>query len=319
MRQAAAATEWLLVTCEQSANQIQRWSTAQSSWSGTPEWYWTAPSKSGAWYGLSDVKRRLTSNWDDVLVTCAGGTSQDGGRIAMVRESDKAIIWQTVVPGHPHSVERIDDHGAIVTAAANARSYGEDFQAGGGLNLFVPSSHGGMPPTSFANSISTGFPGAHGVVWDNDNNLLLAIGDEQLRAYSLVTNANGIITGLTKEAIVSFTGMGHDLQLSYVENSNKILYTVGGADENPDSGVWETTLVKSGSTWSFVPPTRIHTWWYIKSFGRLPDGKDFCVDAPSAEEWWSDRVGYHQNGNISYSVRPGARFYKARFWSHALP
>ncbi|MFE5207436.1 hypothetical protein [Streptomyces sp. NPDC056600] len=334
-RQAAAAAEYLLVTVEQSANQIQRWSTARSSWSGTPDWYWTAPARSGAWYGLSDVKRRLTANWDDVLVTCAGGTPKDGGRAAMVRESDGAIVWQTVVPGHPHAIERIDGHGAIVTASANARVFGQPvpddpstsqdesdpdgkFEAGGGLNLFVPSSHGGLPPTSFADSVSTGFPGAHGVLWDNDNDLLLAIGKEELRAYSLVTNGSGIITGLTRRATLSFSGMGHDLQPDY--SSGKILYTVGGDGGNPDAGVWETTLVwnSTDAEWNFVTPTRVHTWWFIKSFSRLPDGKEFCVDAPSAEEWWSDRVGYYQDGAYGYSVRPGAKFYKARFWSHVL-
>ncbi|MCM2389728.1 hypothetical protein NBG84_15770, partial [Streptomyces sp. CWNU-1] len=116
--------------------------------------------------------------------------------------------------------------GAIVTASSRARTTGPAYQSGGGINVFVPGTHGGLPPTSFADSISTGFPGAHGVLWDHKLQLLLAIGHEELRAYSLVTNTSGIITGLSRVATLTFTGTGHDLQPDYA--STDILYTVGG-------------------------------------------------------------------------------------------
>ncbi|MEU0992264.1 hypothetical protein [Streptomyces sp. NPDC005953] len=313
-RPAAANTDYLLVVVEQAANQIQRFSNGTADWNTTPGWHWSAPN-TDTWKYLADVRRRLTATWDDVLVCCANGTSSTGGRAAMVRESNKEVIWTAVVPGNPHAVERIDGHGAIVTASSRARTTGPAYQSGGGINVFVPATHGGLPPTSFADSISTGFPGAHGVLWDDEHQLLLAIGHEELRAYTLVTNAGGIITGLSRVATLTFTGTGHDLQPDY--SSKDILYTVGGDASNPDHGIWKTRPVQNNitGTWSFTTPVRLYDWYFTKSFSKLPDGTEFWVDAPSAATWWNDTVGFSGRAD---SVRTGARFYKARFWSHAL-
>ncbi|MGW6159821.1 DUF6528 family protein, partial [Streptomyces sp. NPDC055144] len=315
-RPAAAATNYLVVMVEQKTNQVQRFSNGTTDWSGAPDWYWDAPGAADdpQWRYLSDVRRRLTAKWDDVLVCTSSGTPDQGGRAAMIRESDKAIVWQVNVPGNPHSIERIDGHGAMVTASAKGRGFTDDWTSGGGINLFVPSTHGGIPPTSFANSISVGFAGAHGVFWDDVNRLLLAIGTNALRAYSLVTDADDIITGLKQETSLSFGGTGHDLQPDY--SSDKLLYTVGGDSTNPDHGIWETSLIRNPvlGTWSFASPARLYDWYFTKSFSRLPDGTEFWVDAPNADEWWNDTVGFSGRGD---SVRTGARFYKARFWSHA--
>ncbi|MGW1278758.1 hypothetical protein ACWD4V_17625 [Streptomyces tsukubensis] len=319
-RPAAAATNYLIVTVEQSANQIQRFSNGTTNWNGTPDWYWSAPAadNSSPWYRLSDVKRRLTASWGAVLVCTSSGTSDLGGRAAMIRESDKAIVWSTIVPGNPHSIERIDGYGAIVTASSRARVFGatkNDWQNGGGINVFVPAAPGGTPSTSFADSISVGFPGAHGVWWDDVNELLVATGKNELRAYRLVTNAGGVITGLSLETSLALIGVGHDVLPDY--SSDKIFYTVGGDSSNPGRGIWETTLVRDASagTWSFAAPTRIHDWLFTKSYSRLPDGTGFWQDAPDANEWWSDTIGFSGRAD---SVRTGARFYKARFWSHTL-
>ncbi|MGV9316354.1 hypothetical protein ACWDR0_29830 [Streptomyces sp. NPDC003691] len=314
VRPAAAATNYLVVVVEQAANQIQRFGNGTADWNGPPGWSWSAPA-SESWKYLTDARRRLTAAWDDVLVCCAGGTPGTGGRAAMVRESDKAVVWTAVVPGNPHAVERIDGHGAIVTASSRARVTGPSYQAGGGINVFVPAAPGGLPPTSYADSIGTGFPGAHGVLWDDANELLLAIGRSELRAYRLVTDSGGVITGLVQVASLSFTGTGHDLQPDYA--SADIFYTVGGDAGNPDHGVWRTRPVYDAGTggWSFAAPVRLYDWYFTKSFGRLPDGTEFWVDAPSAATWWSDTVGFSGRAD---AVRGGARFYKARFWSHVL-
>ncbi|MEU5400808.1 hypothetical protein ABZ348_16130 [Streptomyces sp. NPDC005963] len=55
-------------------------------------------------------------------------------------------------------------------------------QPSGGIKVFVPATPGGLPPTSFADGISTGFPSAHGVLRDDIDALLPAIGDSDLRA-----------------------------------------------------------------------------------------------------------------------------------------
>lgn len=160
-------------------------------------------------------------------------------------------------------------HGAIVTASS--RTTGPAYQSGGGINVFIPAMHGGLPPASFADSISTGFPGAHGVLWDDGHQLLLAIGHEELRGYTLVTDTGGIVTGLSRAATLTYTGTGHDLQPDY--SSKDILHTVGGDASNPDHGVWKTRPVQNSATgtWSFATPVRLYDWYFTKSFVS-PDG-----------------------------------------------
>jgi hypothetical protein len=305
----AAAADYSVMTAEQTSNRVLVFSNGTTNWSDSNiEWSWSAPS-TASWTNLSDMKRRPTANWGDVLLATASGTAPDGGRAAMIEQSSKSTLWSSNVPGNPHSVERIKGHGAIVVASSRARSFSSSFSDGGGLSLFVPSTHGDLPSSSYSGSIKIGFEGAHGVLWDTTHELLLAIGKDALRAYSLVTNSDNIITGLQYEASALFSGTGHDLQPDY--SSGKLFYTVGGTGD--DHGVWETILSydTTNGMWVF-DSTRIHTWYYTKSYSRLPDGTSFWVDAPSADVWWNDTVGF-TDGNNGY--RSGAHFYKARYWT----
>jgi hypothetical protein len=307
--QPAAAATYSVMTAEQTSNNILVFSNGTTDWSDSNiEWSWSAPS-SASWTNLSDVKRRSTANWDDVLLVTASGTAAAGGRAAMIDQSGKSTLWSSNVPGNPHSVERIVGHGAIVVASSRARSFSSSYSDGGGLSLFVPSTHGALPSSTYSSSISVGFEGAHGALWDTTHDLLLAIGKNGLRAYSLVVDSTNYITGLQLEASVVFSGTGHDLQPDY--SSGKLFYTVGGT--GVDSGVWQTTLSydTTTSTWVF-DSTKIHTWTYTKSYSRLPDGTSFWVDAPSSDVWWNDTVGF-TDGNNGY--RSGAHFYKARYWT----
>jgi hypothetical protein len=307
-RPAAAATTYHVATTEQSSNRVLVFGNNDANWTdGTIVWQWSAPG-SASWTNLSDVRRRSTANWADVVLVAASGNAPSGGRAAMIDQAGGTIIWSAVVPGNPHAVERIKGHGAIVVASSRKPVQGGSFADGGGLALFVPGSHGGKPGTSYTNAIKVDFEGAHGVVWDTTHNLLLAIGKNQLRAYRLELNGNDIITGLHQVATETFGGTGHDLQPDY--SSGKLFYTVGGT--GADRGVWQTQLSSDDAgTYSFTS-SRIHTWEYVKSFSRLPDGKSFWVDAPSASVWWSDTVGFADGAG---GKRAGAKFYKARYWT----
>lgn len=308
-RPAAAATTYNVATTEQSSNRVLVFGNNDANWADDNiKWQWSAPD-TASWSNLSDVKRRSTANWGDVVLVAASGTAPAGGRAAMINQDNKDTVWSAVVPGNPHAVERIKGHGAIVVASSRARVQSSGYEDGGGLTLFVPSSHGDRPGTSYTNAIKVGFEGAHGVVWDTTHNLLLAVGKSQLRAYSLELNGNDIITGLNRVATETFSGTGHDLQPDY--DSGKLFYTVGGT--GADHGVWQTQLsyYDAGGTYSFTS-SRIHTWEYTKSYSRLPDGKSFWVDAPSASVWWNDTVGFADGAD---GKRSGAKFYKARYWT----
>jgi hypothetical protein len=307
--QPAAAASYNVMTCEQSSNRIMSFSDATGSWTDSNlQWSWSAPS-GDSWNNLSDVKRRSTANWNDIILVTASGTASGGGRAAMVDlvTGPDQIVWQCNVPGNPHSIERIVNHGAIVVASSRKREFASSFSDGGGLSIFVPSTHGGKPSTSYSSSISVGFEGAHGVLWDTTHDLLLAVGKNELRAYSLVTDGDDMITGLRYEAGLGFSGTGHDLQPDY--SSGKLFFTVGGTGD--DHGVWEATLSYNTyiHTWQFAAD-KIHDWYHTKAYSRLPDGTSFWVDAPSDTVWWNDNVGFADRAD---GYRSGAMFYKARY------
>lgn len=309
--QPAAAAEYLVATVEQKTNDVLVFSHSNTTWSdGNVRWRWSAPTGS-TWTNLSDVKRRPTANWGDVMLVTASGTASAGGKAAMVDQSSKGVAWSATVPGNPHSVERIKGYGAIVVASSRARQYSSSFADGGGLSIFIPSSNGGKPGTSYSGSVKYGFEGAHGVVYDTSTGLLLAVGKSELRAYHIVTNSSGHMTGLKPAARTTFSGTGHDLQPDYA--SNKFFYTVGGT--GADAGVWEVSLVYAGASWAFTGKRKISTRTFVKAYGSLPNGTRFYVDAPSASTYWTDTVGFSSGGN---GYRYAAKFYKARYWTTAF-
>ncbi|NUR71880.1 MAG: hypothetical protein HOU81_13740 [Hamadaea sp.] len=307
----AAAAEYLVATTEQKTNDVLVFSHSNTSWSdGNVRWRWSAPAGS-TWTNLSDVKRRPTAAWGDVVLVAASGTASAGGKAAMIDQSSKSVVWSATVPGNPHAVERIKNYGAIVVASSRARQYSSSFADGGGLSLFIPSSNGGKPGTSYSGSVKYGFEGAHGVLYDTNSGLLLAVGKGELRAYHLVVNSSGHLTGLKLACKTTFSGTGHDLQPDYA--SGKFFYTVGGTGTN--HGVWEVSLLYAGASWVFSGKRRISTATYVKAYGSLPNGVRFYVDAPSESQYWTSSVGFSSGGSGS---RSGAKFYKARYWTTAF-
>ncbi|MEU8260992.1 hypothetical protein AB0C02_10280 [Micromonospora sp. NPDC048999] len=302
---AEAATHYVMAT-EQASGRILRFNPA--SWtSGTV--LWQAPSRTGTWTNLSDVKRRATAKWGNVMLVTASGAGDYRGQVAMIRESSMSssktggIVWQATVTGNPHSIERIATQGAIVVATTKGSN---GATSGGGLHLFVPSSNGGTPGTKAVQFIK--FPGAHGVIY-NQNGFIIAVGDGEVRLYGIT--GNGSSTRLqyrTKYTFSDGTGkarMGHDILPDYKG---------GGYFFTSSYKVRTLGLVYAGNSWQFTAVSVASSTAHVKAYTRLPNGVKTWIVPGSGEGEWSKTIRF-SSGNHSKS---GARFYRVRYYTTAF-
>ena len=303
---AEAATYYVMAT-EQASGRILRFNPA--AWSGGTV-LWKAPSLTGTWTNLSDVKRRGTSKWGNVMLVTASGAGNYLGKAAMIDESaissgrTGGIVWSANVDGNPHSIERIEGKGAIVVATSKGASGSAD---GGGLSLFVPSSNGGKPGTSRVKFYS--FPGAHGVTYSRSGHIL-ATGNGQVRAYAVT--GNGSSTRLSLDFSASFSDgsghakTGHDILPDY-DADDTFFFT-------SSYNVRKVKLVYDPLGWRFGTVSTVSTTDHVKSYTRLPNGVRTWIVPGSGEGEWSKTIHF-SSGNHSKS---GARFYRVRYYTTAF-
>ncbi|BCJ39637.1 hypothetical protein GCM10010168_79080 [Actinoplanes ianthinogenes] len=297
--EAAAAT---VITTEQASGRILRFNPA--AWNGGSV-LWKAPSRTGTWTNLSDVKRRGTTRWGSVMLVTASGAGDYLGRAAMIDESaigsgrTGGIVWQATVDGNPHSIERIEGRGAIVVATSKGAT---GSASGGGLSLFVPATNGGKPSSTRVGFYS--FPGAHGVTWSRTGHLL-AVGNGQLRAYTVTGNGSG--TRLKFAFSTSFSDgsgrakTGHDVLPDHAA-ADTYLFT-------SSYYVRRVKLVAGPTGWHFGKLSTVSRAAHVKSYTRMPSGVTTWIVPGGGEGDWS-RTVHFSSGNHSKS---GARFYRVRY------
>lgn len=303
---AEAATQYVMAT-EQASGRILRFNPA--SWSsGTV--LWKAPSLTGTWTNLSDVKRRSTANWGNVMLVTASGAGNYLGKVAMIDESaisssrTGGIIWSANVDGNPHSIERIEGKGAIVVATSKGPT---GSAGGGGLSLFVPSSNGGKPSSSRVKFY--GFPGAHGVIYSRTGHLL-AVGNGEVRGYGIT--GNGSSTRLRHDFSATFSDgagkakTGHDI-LPDPLNADTFFFT-------SSYNIRKTKVLYTPTGWVLSGTSTVSTTDHVKAYTRLPNGVRTWIVPGSGEGEWSKTIHF-SSGNHSKS---GARFYRVRYYTTAF-
>ncbi|MGB2569314.1 hypothetical protein ACPFP2_12805 [Micromonospora citrea] len=296
---AQAATHYVMAT-EQASGRILRFDP--DAWTdGTV--LWKAPSTTGTWRNLSDVKRRKTAKWGSVMLVASSGEGDHLGRAAMIDESaigstrTGGIVWQATVDGNPHSIERIEGRGAIVVATSEGPTGSSD---GGGLHLFVPSGDGGKPGTRAAKFY--GFPGAHGVVHD-PNGFVIAVGTGEVRLYAITGNAAG--TRLSYRTRLTFSDgagraeVGHDILPDHAGS---------GYFFTSSYNVRSLQLVHAGNSWQFTS-AHVSGADHVKAYTRLPNGVRTWVMPGSGEGRWSSTIHFSSGSHRT----SGARFYRVRY------
>lgn len=268
-----------IILCEQATQRVlivpesSDWNDESSitwSWSGNTALD-VRPEHGSFWFvNLTDAKPVM--NLTHLLITASGGG------VALVRIKDKKVIFYNYAGPNVHSAELLPD--SNIVAACSTVNW---------LRLFCTM-------TDSACFVDYPLPDAHGVVWDNERQLLWAIGINELRSYRY--NHNRAKPELTLERSYPLPSPGgHDLFPSLRGQS---LYAT----------TWD-------HIWEFNPDIRgfsgvlpMHETRHVKSVcDAANDGRIAYVRA--CENWWCDTVQFLSPEG--QQQMKGARFYKMRW------
>ena len=282
---------WPLMACCQSSNELIVCGDNQAlildvaqSKDTIPQviWHWKAneaadlPDEYRTRYFQSVDECKPVSNGTQLLLT-----SSSGGVALIDRASKKTLFYALV--GNAHSAELLPKNRIAVMASTHVQ--------GNRIVLFNIN----KPETPiFYDSIYSG----HGVVWDQQNQLLYALGYDELRAYQL-NNWTSTSPSLKRQNSWKIPGSsGHDLS-PWPKDHDKLV------------------LTEHGSVWLFDKPTG-----KFESFEPLKGRED--VKAVSLHHstnriafiqaeisWWSHRI-YLMNPDQWFSF-PEIKLYKTRW------
>lgn len=215
-------------------------------------------------------------------------TASNGG-VALVDMLAQHAVFHAFIGGNPHSAEQLPD-GSIATASST----------GNMINVFGACHHAQQnnpPPRMF----STYLKNAHGIVWDDKRQILWAIGLESLIGYTYNFNPQApVLQHHIEIDLPAFARHGHDLIA--VPNTDFLIST----------GVCVSVFDRERQV--FVLVADIHKLKSISLAGT--DENRAIITQKATTQWWSDQISFLNKGLMPAGKRPGARFYKGRWWEH---
>lgn len=214
--------------------------------------------------------------------------SSSSGAVALVERETRRALFFAEVP-NAHSIELLP--GGRLAAAASV----SDSPGGNRVVVFDLATR--------RETASDRLSSAHGLVWDEQRELLWALGNDELRAYRVM--GQGGLTNLRVESQTKLPeGNGHDL------------------------------VTQPGSSRLFLS-TGKHCWWFdrdtrqltphdalaetakVKSYSVHPvTGRVAYVQAEGTN-WWAERVHFLKPPGVLHL--PGQRLYKARWLALRKP
>ncbi|MGW7005981.1 DUF6528 family protein [Streptomyces sp. NPDC054933] len=298
--EASAKTRSLLLAADQASERVLVLDPNDESWADRGRralrsaaraalWSWSPADDGGlnalnpqrSWRNVSEAKHRVVDGrqW---LLTCASA-----GLAAMVSYPHGDVAWAAVVGGNTHSLELLPNGNVAVAAST-----------GGFIRIYTAS----QGPRS-AEYAQFDLPGAHGVQWDDANNMLWALGESELIGLKIDgTDARPEVEpGPTVS--LSDTG-GHDLA-AVAKDPNRL---------------WVTTTHHvrqySSSEDAFVayPGQRGIDRAGVKSVGDDPEtGQVLTVTPQSGNpcQWCTSTIDFHSPDGRQDTA--GASLYKARW------
>ncbi|CAG7644563.1 DUF6528 family protein [Paenibacillus allorhizosphaerae] len=285
---------WIAVT-DQASRRILVFDSERKDWNSAEalKWSWSPSALNGfsdgpkGWGLPSDVKlRRNTAHGGESMIVC-----DSYGLAAIVPyPAGNARQWSQTIPGNLHAVELLPD-GNIAIAAST----------GGWVRLYASS----QGPDAEKHS-HYDLPGAHGVLWDPQENLLWTIGDDWLVPLNVCGTASDPELAEDSDRKIRLPSRwGHDLYPVYGD-ADKLWVTT-------NSAVYQYS--KSANTFltNYAGADEINRM-HVKGIGNQLSGQ--VVQTAPREgglyAWTTDTVRSF-SPNETFSVTNGA-FYKARIW-----
>ncbi|MBR1705335.1 MAG: hypothetical protein IJ721_00930 [Bacteroidales bacterium] len=251
---------------------------------GLVTWSWS-PAESGldatrqAWFGLPDeVKPVYDCKY--LLITCTRGA------VAIIRISDKKLMFYACPKGQPHSAELLPDGRVVTVSSTDGTQYGDKMRI---YEVDTLACFASAP--LFEQALTFG----HNAVWDLRNEVLWATSNDVLNSYTY--DATRASLSLRAEiALPDGAVQAHDLF--------------------PEYGTRRLWLTTSNKVYQFdtqtttFTPLRANIVANIKSISSGPQGYETLMLYPN-QSYWSDRL-IDLNGRYVWQ-QDGARIYKGRW------
>lgn len=282
----ALSSELAVLATEQASARLlildhsRDWNTPEALlWEWHPSHSKEIDAKHHALFGhFSDAKGVL----DDTHIL----TAASGGGVALIRRSDKAVLFHGPAGRNPHSIELLPD-GNIVAAASQGTS---------NITVYAVSPESATSITEPARVYP--LASAHGLVWDSDAKLLWALGSHHLVGYRY-----NFDKGAPELEVVE------RIELKGVAFGGHDLYPVAGTPYIMMSGVGVALFDKRDR--SILPVADVREVKSLVAAGSTPDAP--LMVQITKTKWWSDTIHYLNKPRTRIGTLSGARFYKARF------
>lgn len=242
-------------------------------------WSWNAaedgvPLNRAGWFDLPDEAKRIG---DNILITASRGG------VALIRVSDKKLLFYTNTGGNPHSAEVLPD-GNIVVASST----------GGNISVFKFNK---QEPYVEAPAFKMKAKSAHNVVWDKKRECLWSAVWADLWKISYDSSK----VSLTLEdayAMDPVNTEAHDLSPVYGQDA---LYVT----TNQKSYIFDVEKKTFEPMGAFIEGT-------IKSVSEGPNGYPTIITRPTTSSYWTTEVVDFNRNRIYFN--PSYMIYKARWY-----
>lgn len=247
---------------------LWKWTASNSN---LPEWTWPLFATTDDCKPYGDGR---------VVITSSGGDSMNGGVAVVQVQTTQAVFYARAANAHSADLLPRDRIAVALSYQTN----------GNRLVVFDLS----QPDTEL---FRTELRGGHGVVWDDQRQLLWALADYEIRAYLLV----------------NWDTSNPQLQLV----SRYALPGIGGHDMYPVPHSAELVVTTGSNCWLFDRDTR--TFQKHPLLGDISSVKGVSVHPVTGQivyvrgetQWWSDRLYFLEPAKVI--TLPGQRLYKARW------
>ena len=243
-------------------------------------------------YNIAGTKFRHSEEYGDVALAVYGKKYA-----CMISYPEGELLWSTSkAADNPHSIELLPN-GVIAVASSDGRE----------IRFFVPS---GSSSGNYVASVT--LADAHGVLWDDEKQILWAIGRRVLTAYRVTLDAEGNVSVVEDSSCRAMipTDYAHDLAPVY-GNTNLLWISTG-------SSVYQFNKTTKSFSTAYNGASSVNRVG-VKGIGSFNDGSIVYIYPDGAFKTWTSQsmVLMTNTGGILTSAvlkSETGHFYKVRVW-----